>query len=184
MKIAVSGTHSSGKTTLVEGLHRALSGFELFAEPYWILVDEGYEFSAMPSLVEFELQLERSIDLIAVNKQNCIYDRCPIDLLAYLLTHRDSAGFDPDLWLKRVRDAMDLLDLVVFVPIEDPDRIDFSDPDDNLRERVDEEIRELLAGGRFDIENELVEVAGTLEERLRQVLEVVARLGQNRRPGA
>src|SRR5439155_7177638 len=35
----------------------------------------------------------------------------------------DSEGFDLDPWLPRVRRAMDRLDLVVFVPVEHPDRV-------------------------------------------------------------
>ena len=34
MKIAVSGTHCTGKTTLVEELHLALPGYVTVAEPY------------------------------------------------------------------------------------------------------------------------------------------------------
>ena len=171
MKIAVSGSHCTGKTTLVEELHRALPAYVTVDEPYCLMAEEGHEFAAMPDLQDFECQLERSIQLIADSEEKSIFDRCPADMLAYLLTHRDSQEFEVETWLPRSRGAMERLDLVVYVPIEQPDRILFTDTDDgNLRDRVDEELREILIGDRWGIGTETLEVTGSEEERLRQVL--------------
>src|SRR6185369_13261844 len=60
MKIAVSGAHRTGKTTLVEELCRALPAYIAVDEPYHLLEEEGHEFAEMPSLEDFELLLERS----------------------------------------------------------------------------------------------------------------------------
>jgi predicted ATPase len=171
MRIAVSGAHRTGKTTLIEELDRALSGYEVVEEPYHLLEEEGHVFAEMPSLEDFELQLERSIECLAEVQENQLLDRCPADLLAYLMTHRDADGFDVELWLPRARSAMQQLDLVIFVPIEDPDRILVSEPDGGeLRRRVDEELREILLEDRWDFGVEAVEVTGTVRERVRQVL--------------
>jgi hypothetical protein len=156
---------------LIEELDRALSGYEVVEEPYHLLEEEGHVFAEMPSLEDFELQLERSIECLAEVQENQLLDRCPADLLAYLMTHRDADGFDVERWLPRARSAMRQLDLVIFVPIEDPDRIIVSEPDGGeLRRRVDEELRENLLEDRWDFGVEAVEVTGTVRERVRQVL--------------
>jgi predicted ATPase len=171
MKIAVSGAHRTGKTTLIEELCRVLPTYEAVDEPYYLLQEEGHEFAEMPSLEDFELQLERSIDCLVDSEKDQIFDRCPADILAYLSTHPDSDGFDLERWLPRVRSAMKRLDLIIFVPVEDPDRIIVSDPDEaELRQRVDEELQDIVLEDRWHFGVEAAEVTGTLRERVRQVL--------------
>ncbi|HYU35728.1 MAG TPA: AAA family ATPase [Thermoanaerobaculia bacterium] len=171
MRIAVSGAHRTGKTTLVEELARSLPTYVAVDEPYHLLEEEGYEFAEMPCLEDFAAQLERSIDVIVGSGEDRIFDRCPADILAYLITHRESESFDAEPWLPRVRSAMERLDLIVFVPIEHPDRVTVSEPDNAMwRRRVDEELREIVLGDRWDLGVEALEVAGTPRERARQVL--------------
>lgn len=174
MRIAISGAHRTGKTTLIEELHRALPTYVAVEEPYYLLAEEGYEFPGMPSLEDFELQLERSIELLSEGEGNQLLDRCPADFLAYLISHQDSHGFSLQHWLPRVRSAMQRLDLIVFVPIEDPDRVSVSEPEEEeLRRRVDEELREIVLEDRWGFGVEAVEVTGTLRDRVRQVLALV-----------
>jgi predicted ATPase len=171
MRIAVSGAHRTGKTTLIEQLDRALSSYVVVDEPYHLLEAEGHVFAEMPSLEDFELQLERAIECLAEVQEDQLFDRCPADILAYLIAHRDADEFDIEPWLPRARNAMQQLDLVIFVPVESPDRIIVSEPDEGeLRRRVDEELREILLDDRWDFGVEAVEVIGTVRERVRQVL--------------
>ena len=171
MRIAVSGAHRTGKTTLIEELSRVLPTCGVVDEPYYLLEEEGYEFAEMPSLDDFELQLERSIECILTAGKDQLFDRCPADMLAYLISHWDSDGFDLEVWLPRVRSAMQRLDLVVFVPVEDPDRVIVSDPEESeLRRRVDEELRDIVIEDRWDFGVEAIEVTGNSRERARQVL--------------
>jgi predicted ATPase len=171
MKIAVSGTHCSGKTTLVEELSRALPAYEVIDEPYYLLEEEGHAFAEMPCREDFELQLLRSIECIADSEGDCIFDRCPVDFLAYLLTHGESGEFGVDGWLPRVRSAVERLDLIVFVPVEDPDRMVVPESEDaGLRRRVDEELREILDEDRWELGVDVLEVTGSSRERVRQVL--------------
>lgn len=140
-------------------------------EPYYLLEEEGHEFAEMPSLEDFELQLERSIQCIADSEDNQIFDRCPADMLAYLMTHPDSDGFNVEAWLPRVQGAMQRLDLIVFVPIEEPDRVVVSDPEESeLRRLVDEELRDIIVDDRWDFGVEAIEVAGSSRQRARQVM--------------
>ena len=171
MRIAVSGAHRTGKTTLIEELSRALPDYAVVDEPYHLLEEEGYEFAEMPSLDDFELLLERSLQCIEDSEEDQLFDRCPADMLAYLIAHRDSAGLDAGVWLPRLESALRRLDLIVFVPIEHPDRVIVSDPEDReLRRRVDEELRDIVLEDRWSFGLEAIEVTGTLRERARQVL--------------
>jgi predicted ATPase len=178
MRIAVSGAHRTGKTTLIEELQRALPTCEAVAEPYRLLEEEGHAFAEMPSLEDFELQLERSIDCLAGSKNDQLFDRCPADILAYLVTHQDSDGFDLDLWLPRARTAMRHVELVVYVPIEFPDRVKGA-KEDRLRGRVDDELREILLEDRWDFGVEVLEVTGTTRERVRQVVAHIGKMASS-----
>lgn len=175
MRIAISGAHRTGKTTLVNELHRALPTYVVVEEPYHLLEEEGHDFPETPSLEDFELQLERSIELLGDGEVDQLFDRCPADFLAYLISHQDSHGFDPRGWLPRVRGAMQRLDLIVFVPVEVPDRFSPSEVEESeLRRRVDEALREIVLEDRWGFGVEALEVAGTARERARQVLAYVA----------
>ena len=176
MRIAVSGAHRTGKTTLIAGLARALPTYVVVDEPYNLLEEEGHVFSEVPSLEDFELQLERSIDCVLTSVENQLFDRCPADILAYLLSHRDADAFDLEPWLPRVGTAMQRLDRIIFVPIEDPDRVIVSGREDaERRRRVDEEIRSMVLEDRWGFGVEAMEVRGAADERVRQVLAHVAR---------
>ncbi len=120
MRIAISGTHFSGKTTLAESLSDILPHYTLIGEPYYQLVEEGHEFAELPSVEDFELMLERSIENLNDSAQNSIFDRCPADILGYLLSHRDVEAFDLKDWLPRIGSAIRKLDLLAFLPIETP----------------------------------------------------------------
>ena len=171
MRIAFSGAHETGKSTLIDQLIGSLATFDTVDEPYYLLEQEGHAFSEMPCLEDFELQLERSIESIAQSEGDCLFDRCPADILAYLIAHDDSDGFDLNRWLPRARDAMRKLDLVVFVPIEDPDRVSAVASDHGrLRRRVDEELQEIVLEDRCSFEVPAIEVTGSPAQRARQVL--------------
>lgn len=182
MRIAVSGAHRTGKTSLIAELTRALPTYGAVDEPYYLLEEEGHEFGEMPSVEDFELQLDRSIESIVDSEPDQIFDRCPADILAYLLTHDDAGGFDLASWLPRVQRAMERLDLIVFVPVERPDRVTvFGLHERDLRRRVDEKLREIILSDRWGFGVNVMEVTGATQERMRQVLAHVR--GTGWRPG-
>ena len=172
MRIAISGTHRSGKTSLIEALGARLPKYTCAEEPYHALVEDGFEFNHPPSLEDFEAQLEWSIERLGEGEGNVLFDRCPADFLAYIAEHEDADAFDQDLWLPRVRDALETLDLIVFVPLEEPDRIAVSRADDatSSRSRVDEQLRAMLAEDSYGFGAEVLEVQGGIEQRLRTVV--------------
>ena len=171
MKIAVSGAHRTGKSTLIGEVIRLLPAYVAVEEPYHQLSEEGVEFADVPGLDDFERQLERSIESLAEAEGNRIFDRCPADIVAYLIARHEADGFDIEHWLERVQGAMQRLDLIVFVPVEEPDRVAVSGSEHPvLRRQVDEELREILLEDRWSFGVEVLEVSGALDERVRQVM--------------
>lgn len=171
MRIAISGTHFSGKTTLVEALSEALPHYTAIEEPYVLLVEEGHLFADPPSLEDFELQLERAMENLDESGRDVLFDRCPADILGYILAHRDVAAFDLELWLPRVRAALRKLDLIVFLAIEEPDRIVLPlSQDGAYRQRVDDRLKEILLDDPFSFDVEVLEVGGSPQVRTAQVL--------------
>jgi thymidylate kinase len=181
VRIAISGTHASGKSTLAEELAAALPQYLTVDEPYYLLEEEGHQFPAMPSIEDFELQLERSIEILNGGEPDVIFDRCPADLVAYLLTHEDAGLFDLEDWLPRARAAIETLDLIVFVPVEDRDRIALPRSlDAGFRSDVDEKVREILLDNFLGFDVDVLTVKGSPQGHARQVL---AYLGAAPTPG-
>jgi hypothetical protein len=170
MRIAISGSHLVGKTTLAEALAGALPGYELVPEPYHLLEEEGYAFAEMPSLDDFELQLECSLQCVQGHGTNVIFDRCPLDILGYLITHREADTFQLVDWMPRVQDSIAKLGLIVFIPIEKPDRIAVPRSQASLRAEVDAVLRDIIVDDAYGLKVDVITATGTPETRLRQVV--------------
>lgn len=172
MRIVVSGTHFSGKSTLVASLLECLPSYTGVDEPYFLLEQEGYEFSHPPLLEDFEEQLKRSITAINESQNDTLFDRCPLDCLAYMLAL--SKSVDEKLWAEKMEAAIEQLDLIIFVPIERRDRI-FVPLSQNLklRTKVDEKLAELIIDDSLGIVEgvEVLEVTGSLEGRMKIIKE-------------
>lgn len=170
MRVAFSGTHRVGKSTLLDAVAEHLPHYVTVPEPYELLVEEGHDFCDPPTADDFELQLARSLELVEDDPRKAIlFDRCPIDFLAYLGAtdeHLSLAGGVDD-----IRAALATLDLIVFVPIEEPDRIAVLDADDRrLRRAVHEMLQELLVDDPHALGVPVLEVSGSLDARVREVL--------------
>ena len=172
MRIAVSGAHRTGKSTLIGDLARNLPGYAVAEEAYYALLAEGHVFAALPSRDDYELMLERSCRTLTVNgAPNLLVDRCPADYLGYIVASPGPLSEVLDRWFERVSVAMRTLDLVIFVPIEHPERIDpsaFERP--RLRRRADDALREIVVEDTWGIIPHAIEVSGTTGERVNQVL--------------
>lgn len=169
MRIAVSGSHRVGKTTLAKALTDALPRHQFVPEPYHLLEDEGHEFVEMPSIEDFELQLERSIQCIQESDANVVFDRCPLDIVGYLVSHRERDAFRIEEWMQGIQQCMTQLDTIVFVPIEEPDRIAVSPSDAPLRAEVDAVLHDLILDDAYGLGFDVVTATGTAAERLRHV---------------
>jgi predicted ATPase len=170
LRIAFSGTHRSGKSTLIEHVAELLPRYTTVLEPYHLLEEEGYEVAEEPSIDDFEAQLEKSIASLEENGDDVLFDRCPVDILAYLVTHEDADSFDVDDWLDRIVDSMKTLDLVVFVPIEAVDRIALPSYENREQRRaVHEKLEELLVDDALGVGVEVLRVEGAVRRRVEQV---------------
>jgi predicted ATPase len=167
MKIAITGAHCVGKTTLTEKLLEHLPDYELRAEPYYELQELGYEFSEKPNADDFLQQFKYSIKQVSENDDNVIFDRCPIDILAYIEALNGSHNLQS--LYDKAESAMVAIDLVIFVPVEQPDVIGCEDYPE-LRDAVNE----ILQDSIYDFEVEIIEVKGSLNNRVKQVLDKIA----------
>ncbi len=164
MRIVILGAHLVGKTTLAEKLHESLPDYEFYPEPYFELQEMGFVFSEIPTADDYMMQLEYSLKQIVRSGRNAIFDRCPIDLLGYALAVDDTLNFSSVF--NKIQNAIKEIDVFVFVPIEEPDRISCSDSNlPELRNNVNDIIGELID----DFEIEVIKVKGSLSERLNQI---------------
>lgn len=165
MRMAIIGAHCVGKTTLAEELQEHLPGYTLEIEPYYQLETLGYEFSATPAAEDFMEQFTYSARLLAKNESNVLFDRSVIDILAYL--HVVDPGRNIQSLFETARSIMAGIDLLVFVPIEEPDLIPgYQTNLPKLRRKVDD----LLHNWIWDFGMETIEVNGPLSKRRDQVL--------------
>ncbi|WP_300666676.1 AAA family ATPase [Fluviicola sp.] len=171
MKIALTGAHKVGKTTLAEKLQESLPDYIFVQEPYVELEEKGIVFSETPELEDFSAQLEHSIERMDLDEPDVIFDRSPLDLLAYVYA-TGGAKASQNFYTK-VREATEEIDLLIFVPVENPDIIGCPESEfPQLREKVNDLLEEWI--NDFDLET--LVVRGTLAARERQVLETIVRL--------
>ena len=169
MRIAVSGSHGTGKTTLIDAFARRHPGYATEPEPYVALVEMGEVFADPPALPDYERQLEFNLEVLRLFKagDDVIFERSPFDFLAYMVA---VAGEDSIAhWIAPVRSAVPHLDAVVFLPIDAAIEIPESE-DLLLRDDVDDLLQQILLEDRFDLFSGcspiLVEARGTVDQRL------------------
>jgi hypothetical protein len=171
MRIAVSGAHRVGKTTLIEKLHEAFPDYECKAEAYYELEELGISFPEEPVFEDYLVMLEHSIDQITESGDNVIFDRCPVDMLAYIQAVCPYKNFDIQTLYNRVKDVMNEIDLVVFVPVEKPDVMDCPESDlPELRDKVNDILKEWIR----DFNSNTIEVSGSVSDRRDQVVKHVS----------
>ncbi len=168
MRIAVSGTHCSGKSTLVADFLAAHRDYEHEPEPYeWLAETEP--FSDPPVADDFRRQLEFAVERVRGYERGArvIFERCPLDFLAYLR----ALGADDDRALGAAAGAIRHLDLIAFLPL---DGIPAPESEDlELREAVNEHLAEIFSGDELALPP-VVEIRGTPAQRL-AALEVMLR---------
>ena len=170
MRIAVSGTHCVGKSTLIDEFLRAHPDFIHEPEPYTVMVEDlGEEFSAEPCVEDFQRQLQFNIDRLGQHApgERVIYERCPLDFLAYidaLDRKRAEEVVDP------ISDALQHLDLIVYLPLDDA-WLDSEYP--KLQKAVDRRLSAIYSADDFGVLSScsprIIEASGSTAQRLRVI---------------
>lgn len=171
MRIVVSGTHASGKSTLVSDFALRHPAFTVLPDPFTLL-NESWD---TPSAASFAAQLKISAVRLAPDEAtgDCIAERGPIDFLAYLSALDDMAGdvISRELWERATavtREALAHVDLLVVLPLTSEDEV-FPDPDEHLalREAMNDALLELADDPDVVGENtQVVEITGDRDNRL------------------
>jgi hypothetical protein len=180
MRVGISGTHGTGKTTLAEALCAHLPGHVTADEPYYQLEEEGYEFAFPPSLEDYRALLERSVRSLTSPPllPGVIFDRTPLDNLAYMA----ATGADPSHEADdaALRPALASLDLLVITPItQETEQVLPAVEMPGLRVQMNDALLELVYDDPLNAwaDVPVMELNGPLDGRLNAVL---AALNQSR----
>ncbi|MBY0500709.1 MAG: ATP-binding protein [Alphaproteobacteria bacterium] len=181
MRIAVSGTHFMGKSTLIHDLIKIHPEYKYESEPYYQLEEQGFEFSLESTLECFLKQLDYSIDQLSQTAQepNFIYDRCPVDFIAYTMYIADQEFTDiNESYIAErfpiVKEALNTLDLIVFLPITKEDIIHYDEEDASYRSAVDRCFKSLYLDEVCDIFSaydhpRIIEIWGDRQSRIKKI---------------
>lgn len=160
MRIAVAGTHCSGKSTLVHDFLAAHPEYVHEPEPYeWL--EELQQFAEEPAATDFFRQLEMSVERLRGYGRGArmIAERSPLDFVAYILALEDREFAERAMAL--ADEGMEHVDLLVVLPL-DGDIEAPSDEDPELRAAMNEQLLELVAADNVTV----VELHGSPARRL------------------
>lgn len=179
MRVAISGTHFSGKSTLLAAFLLDHPDYIHEPEAYDTLLEiYGEAFLAEPAADDFFRQLEYHLERLKQYRagERVIFKRCAADYLAYILALQDLGreGFGAELVppsIELARDGLGLLDLIVYLPALDIDDDELADEDPQLRQAMntrleaillDDELRLLTSDGPT-----VIEATGSTSQRLK-----------------
>lgn len=180
MRIAVSGTHGIGKSTLIAAFVGQHPDYAAEPEAYEALEElYGEAFAAEPSAEDFFRQLDYHVERLRAYSagDQVVFERSPADYVAYMLALEDLSRDTADARLtaraiETAREAMAMLDLIVFLPSKGGGP-ETEDPE--LGGAVDMRLEDILIHDELSLFGDgrplVVEAAGTTAQRLR-VLEV------------
>ncbi|TCB97278.1 hypothetical protein E0H26_13530 [Micromonospora zingiberis] len=175
MRVAISGTHGIGKTTLAEALCAHLPGHVMVDEPYYLLEEQGYEFSFPPSSEDYRAMLACSVrSMRSPSTSSAVFDRTPLDYLAYLAAGGADPSEQADASTLRLAFAtLDLLIIAVITP--ESERILPAAELPGLRSRMNDALLELVYDDPLDAwkDTPVLELSGPFDNRLDATLDVL-----------
>jgi hypothetical protein len=171
MRIVISGTHASGKSTLVSDFALRHPEFAVLPDPF-DLVDELWD---SPNASSFATQLRISADRLDPREWpgNLIAERGPIDFLAYLLALEELTGPSSSRQLLErsteiTREALIHVDLLVVLPLTATDPIEVGiDEHPELRDTMNDILLDLI--GDSDLIGQGLKVAEITGDRDRRL---------------
>jgi hypothetical protein len=175
MRVVVSGTHATGKSTLIGGFASA--------HPDWVMLPDPFEdvdaAADEPDAGTFFTQLRLSAARLEEDeRRSVIAERGPVDFLAYLdaLSSLGRPTRSAELFRRGIpiaARAMRSVDLLIVVPLE-ARRIDVDDEDPVLREAMDAALLDLVDDPDVIGDAVVVEIAGDPASRLAQLESAIA----------
>ena len=182
MRIAVSGTHFIGKTTLIEDFLKKHPDYRCEQEAYYKLQDEkAMELSLEPSLDSLLEQLDYSIEQLneTANERNVIFDRCSIDFIAYsmIALEQDSIDINDSEVSERfpeIKAALNTLDLILFLPITKENSIEYTEENPDYRKAADKYFKKIYRDDVCDIfprygHPKIIEIWGDRAARIKKI---------------
>ena len=194
MRIAITGSHSLGKSTVVNDWVARCPGFVREEEPYRVLGLHGpytILFRDASTRLQNGIQLYYSIGRVhrfGTQAHDVIFDRAPVDYLAYSQYTADSGRTDIDdafvaSMVLAVRESLDHLDILAFVPKSDAWPVEMEADgirpvDHDYRDAVDVIFKQIYRQGRYGVMQgerrpHLVELVGSREQRLQQLQQAI-----------
>lgn len=204
MRIAVSGSHSLGKSTLVDDWVARYPEFTREEEPYRALGLYGpYQilFRDESTRLHNGIQLYYSLSRVhryAAQADDVIFDRAPVDYLAYSQYTADAGSTDIDdafvmSMVAAVIESLDRLDIIAFVPKSDEWPVEMEadgirPTDYAYRDAVDAVFKQIYREGRYGVISGerhplVVELVGSREDRLDQLARAAAEVNDRDRRG-
>lgn len=184
MRIAISGSHGVGKSTLISAFLAERSdyveepeAFEVLADSITLLPSEGPDLEGLEALLNHTMYVVQGYSQDA----SVIFERSPVDYLAYARASEQLDAAESEEFIGRslpaVFQAIGHLDLIVLLPV-------FGSPiearpgeDVEFCERVDEALRDLLVDDQEELFFEddaprVVELSPSPDRQLRQLLDL------------
>lgn len=190
MRIAVSGSHSLGKSTVVNDWVARHPHFAREEEPYRALGLHGpYEILFRDESTRLHNGIQLYYNVSRVNRyataaEDVIFDRAPVDYLAYSQFTADTGCTDIDdafveSMVPAVVESLDRLDVLAFVPKSDVWPVEMEADgirpiDHAYRDAVDTIFKQIYREGRFGVLRgtkcpRLIELVGSRDQRLEQL---------------
>ena len=160
MRVAVSGSHGTGKSTLIAAFVDLRPDYRYEAEAYETLADDiPLAASEGPSPEGLQSLLDYTIAAVSGHgpEASVVFERSPVDYLAYAAACRDawSAPVIHEFLaaaVPAVRSSLRHLDLIVLLPVSDVGAIRARpEEDERFRKRVDDRLRRALIDDDFDL---------------------------------
>ncbi len=165
MRIVVSGTHASGKSTLISDFLQIHPEFATMGDPF-DSIDDLAAAGVDSFAAQFRLASARLIDRSA--GESVIVERGPLDFLAYLIALGDLGRADTSALVQSgvapARRAMDTVDLLVVLP-HDPIVVG-ADEDPRLRRAMADALLELVDDPDLVGSAHVVELSGSPSARV------------------
>jgi hypothetical protein len=158
MRLAISGSHGTGKSTLVAAFLERCPDYRHEPEAFETVGDEVDVTSEGPTPVGLERLLEHTLVVVSGYPAGAsvVFERSPVDYLAYAAASKEwpagaAEGF-LEAFVPRVRAAIRSLDLIALLPLPGAGSLDERPGEDRrFRKRVDAALRSALLDDEYDL---------------------------------